>query len=56
VRNFNPELWSIVGLTLRVTGTALLISTLVGVPLGARELIAKTKYGQALFTPGGDAK
>lgn len=31
----DPELWSIVGLTLRVTGTALLVSTLLGVPLGA---------------------
>ncbi len=35
MRAFDPELWSIVALTLRVTGTALLVSTLVGVPLGA---------------------
>jgi tungstate transport system permease protein len=31
----DPGLWSIVGLSLRVTGTALFLSTLVGVPLGA---------------------
>ncbi len=31
----NRELWSIVGLSLRVTGTALLLSTVAGVPLGA---------------------
>jgi tungstate transport system permease protein len=31
----DPELWSIVGLSLRVTFTALLFGTLLGVPLGA---------------------
>lgn len=31
----DAELWSIVELSLRVTGTALLLSTVVGVPLGA---------------------
>jgi tungstate transport system permease protein len=31
----NPELWSVVWLSLRVAGTALLLSALVGVPLGA---------------------
>src|SRR5262249_48787715 len=35
VAGFDPELWSILWLTLRVSGAALLISTLVGVPLGA---------------------
>lgn len=32
---FDPELWSIVWLSLQVSGTALLISSLVGIPLGA---------------------
>jgi tungstate transport system permease protein len=32
---FDAELWSIVWLSLRVTGTALVLSALVGVPLGA---------------------
>jgi tungstate transport system permease protein len=31
----DPVLWGIVGLSLRVTGLALLISTAIGVPLGA---------------------
>jgi len=31
----DPELWRIVWLSLRVSGTALLISALIGVPLGA---------------------
>ncbi len=31
----DPELWSVVGLTVRVAGTALLVSTVLGVPLGA---------------------
>ncbi len=32
---FDPELWPIIGLSLRVSGTALLISSLAGIPLGA---------------------
>ena len=40
----DPELWGIVALSLRVTGTALLISAVIGVPLGAA-------IGQARF-PG----
>ena len=32
---FDSELWSIVWLSLRVSGTALLVSSLVGIPLGA---------------------
>jgi tungstate transport system permease protein len=35
VGGFDPELWSIVGLTLRVSGAAVFISALIGVPLGA---------------------
>jgi tungstate transport system permease protein len=35
VEFFDPELWSIVWLSLRVSGTALLVSSLVGIPLGA---------------------
>jgi len=35
VYGLNAELCSIVGLSLRVTGTALLLSTVAGVPLGA---------------------
>src|SRR5262249_46586638 len=35
VQAFDPELWSIVWLSLRVTGTALLISSLAGIPIGA---------------------
>jgi tungstate transport system permease protein len=31
---FGPELWSIVGLSLRVSATAVVLSALVGVPLG----------------------
>ncbi len=32
---FDPELWSVVWLSLRVAGAALLVSALLGVPLGA---------------------
>lgn len=32
---FDPELWSIIWLSLQVSGTALLISSLAGIPLGA---------------------
>src|SRR5438270_5487923 len=32
---FDPELWSIVWLSLRVTGTALLLAAVLGLPLGA---------------------
>jgi len=35
VQAFDSELWSIVWLSLRVSGTALLVSSLVGIPLGA---------------------
>jgi len=35
VEAFDPELWSITWLSLRVSGTALLISSLAGIPLGA---------------------
>jgi tungstate transport system permease protein len=35
VEVFDPELWSIAWLSLRVSGTALLVSSLVGIPLGA---------------------
>ena len=38
----SPDLAEIVALTLRVTGTALLISVIIGVPLGA--LIGLTRY------------
>jgi tungstate transport system permease protein len=34
VADFDAELWSVLWLTLRVTGAALLLSTLAGVPLG----------------------
>jgi len=34
VRVLDPELWSVIGLTLRVTGSALVLSTLLGIPLG----------------------
>lgn len=33
--SFDPELWSIVALTLRVTGFALLFAMLIGIPIGA---------------------
>ncbi len=35
VEALDPELWSIVWLSLRVSGTALVISSLIGIPLGA---------------------
>jgi tungstate transport system permease protein len=35
VATFGPEVWAIAWLTLRVTGTALLLAALPGVPLGA---------------------
>jgi tungstate transport system permease protein len=35
VQPFDPELWSIAWLSLRVSATALLISSLAGIPLGA---------------------
>jgi tungstate transport system permease protein len=35
VQAFDPELWSIVWLSLQTSGTALLISSLIGIPLGA---------------------
>jgi tungstate transport system permease protein len=44
-----PELLAIVGLTLRVTGTALLIACLVGVPLGAMLGLVRVR-GQRLVT------
>jgi tungstate transport system permease protein len=33
--SFNPELWEIVGLTLRVTGFGLLFAMILGIPVGA---------------------
>jgi tungstate transport system permease protein len=45
----NPELLAIVGLTLRVTGTALVIACLAGVPLGAMLGLIRFK-GQRLVT------
>ncbi len=33
--SFDPELWSIVALTLRVTGFALFFAMLIGIPIGA---------------------
>lgn len=33
--SFEPELWEIVGLTLRVTGFALFFAMLIGIPIGA---------------------
>jgi tungstate transport system permease protein len=35
VADFNSELWSIVWLSLRVSGTAVLLASVVGIPLGA---------------------
>jgi ABC-type tungstate transport system substrate-binding protein len=35
VQAFEPELWSIIWLSLQVSGTALLMSSLAGIPLGA---------------------
>jgi tungstate transport system permease protein len=44
-----PELLTIVGLTLRVTGVALVIATLIGVPLGA--LLGLSRFrGQRVVT------
>jgi len=48
VRAFDPELWSVVSMTLRVTGTALLVSTLIGVPLGAWLGLARFRSKRAL--------
>lgn len=45
----DPELWGIVGLSLRVTGTALLISTIIGVPLGAAIGLARFR-GKSIVT------
>jgi len=45
----DPALGEIVALTLRVTGTALLISTLIGVPLGAALGLARFR-GRSLVT------
>jgi tungstate transport system permease protein len=45
----DPELWGIVALSLRVTGTALLISTIVGVPLGAAIGLARFR-GKSIVT------
>jgi tungstate transport system permease protein len=41
VLTFDPELWSIIGLTVRVAGAALLVSTVLGVPLGACLALAR---------------
>ena len=45
----DAKLWGIVGLSLRVTGTALLISTIVGVPLGAAIGLARFR-GKSIVT------
>jgi tungstate transport system permease protein len=45
----DPALGEIVALTLRVTGTALLISTLIGVPIGAALGLARFR-GRSLVT------
>jgi tungstate transport system permease protein len=45
----DPELWGIVALSLRVTGTALLISTIIGVPLGAAIGLARFR-GKSMVT------
>ncbi len=45
----DPELWGIVALSLRVTGTALLISTTAGVPLGAAIGLARFR-GKSIVT------
>jgi len=45
----SPDLIAIVGLTLRVTGTALVVATLIGVPLGA--LIGLSRFpGKRIVT------
>ena len=58
--SLNPELVRIVGLSLRVTGTALLFSTLVGIPLGSwlglrrfvgRQLVVALLYTGMGFPP-----
>jgi tungstate transport system permease protein len=41
VITFDPELWSVIGLTVRVAGTALLVSAVLGVPLGACLALAR---------------
>jgi tungstate transport system permease protein len=47
--NLGPELWSIVWLSLRVAGSALLLSALLGVPLGAWLGLARFR-GKRLVT------
>src|SRR5438270_7549495 len=46
---FDPELWSIVWLSLRVTGTALLLAAVLGLPLGAWLGLARFR-GKRLLT------
>jgi tungstate transport system permease protein len=45
---FDAELWSVVWLTLRVTGTALLLAALAGVPLGTWLGLARFRGRRAL--------
>ncbi len=45
----DPELWGIVALSLRVTGSALLISVIIGVPLGAAIGLARFR-GKSMVT------
>jgi tungstate transport system permease protein len=45
---FDPELWSILWLSLRVSGTALLISALIGIPLGGWLGLAQFRARRAL--------
>jgi tungstate transport system permease protein len=49
VTGFDPELWSVLGLSLRVSGTALLLGALAGVPLGTWLGLARFR-GQRLVT------
>jgi tungstate transport system permease protein len=48
VRAFDPELWSVVALTLRVTATALFIAAAVGVPTGVLLGLARFPAKRAL--------
>jgi tungstate transport system permease protein len=49
VTGLDPELWSVLGLSLRVSGTALFLGALAGVPLGA--WLGQARFrGQRLLT------
>src|SRR5258708_12166975 len=49
MKGFDPELWSIVWLSLRVTATALLLAAVLGLPLGAWLGLARFR-GKGLLT------